>query len=44
MRRINRIVAIALLSGVGLLGVAGTANASQNIRCGPCYGCCIAPK
>jgi hypothetical protein len=40
----SRLIAVALLSGVGLLGVAGTANAVGSINCGPCYGCCVAPK
>jgi len=44
MRRISRFVAVALLTGVGLVGVAGAADAVPTIRCGPCYGCCVAPK
>jgi hypothetical protein len=44
MRKYSRIVAVALLTGIGLVGVAGTASATQNINCRPCYGCCVAPR
>ncbi len=42
MRKVSRLVAIALLAGVSVVGVAGTASAY--IKCGPCNGCCVAPK
>lgn len=41
MRNVRRLIAVALLAGIGVVGVTGTASA---INCGPCYGCCIAAK
>ncbi|WP_255946229.1 hypothetical protein [Streptomyces odontomachi] len=41
MRKVSRLIAVALLAGVSVVGVAGTAGA---INCGPCYGCCVAQK
>lgn len=44
MRRFSRLIAVTLLTGASLVGVAGAAGASPSINCRPCYGCCVAPK
>ena len=42
MKKVTRIVAVSLIAGGTLLSTTLPANAF--VKCGPCFGCCVAQK